>query len=478
MFQNRPQTRSERAPEVARSVGIPNLSHLVGTAQEPSVGESGGEGRPGRVLGGECVALTLPDSTESIASRPGNDAGLGSLTGYCPAAQNSGTLAEQPAGSSSSWGTSAGLPPERGTPQGPALDGLLSSFELRSKLRRHATSPRIAICGARVFGDPSIVTEETEDGDRHVRWTGIVLCNRAGCPVCGAAKARKFHRQVLRTLQAGGHWQHVVFTVSHHHESWERVYWRVMDGLRAMSKGIVGRLVRQQVRATIRATESTWARRHGWHVHLHVLWKLSRPLLEEEKRLVRQKWHESTGASFEHGAAFGACFHCLQDADRRQAAKYLAKLALELAGAAKSAKPGHFNLGELYHEAANGAMLPGGMVAVGLVREYQRQTKGKRLYQLDRRAKLLHDAAPPIPEQKVVRTWITPIDRIEFSALSRGERRCGEALACYLPLEVAARARGDPTDAVLDVLYDLLQGFTRSPVGRVTAGVQSPDGTS
>jgi len=304
------------------------------------------------------------------------------------------------------------------------------------------------VCGARVFGDPSIVTEETEAGVRTARWTGLVLCNRAGCPVCAAAKVRRFHQQVLRTLGAGGWWQHVTFTVGHHAgEHWGAVYDRALAGLRSLSHGAAGRVVGGCIQATIRATETTNGG-NGWHVHFHVLWQISRPLLDAEKRLVAEQWAASTGAAVDRGAWFGALFHCLTETDRAQAAHYLSKLALELAGVGKDAHPGHQNMGEIFRAAGEGAPW-----AVARVQQYQRETRGKRLYQLDRRATQLHDAAPELPEAKVVASWVTPIDRLEFRALAHGERT--DPVACYLPLEVAARSRGDPTDAVLDTLYDL-----------------------
>lgn len=436
-MENRPVTRTELQPNLARARAVAQFQ--VGSSQAPSVGESGGEGRPGlatagSVLGGDAE----PDGPGCEGEREG---ALGTLTSYCPHSRKDAVFLAR-------------------------LERLGSSFELRSRLRPHAVCERIAICGCRVYTDPEIVTEEYEDGSRAARWTGIVLCNRAGCAACGATKARKFHDAVLRTLSMGGRWQHVTLTVPHHlGESWATVYERLMHGLRAISKGQAGKLMRELVTATIRATETTRSPRFGWHVHCHCLWRIDREqflptlrrnclLTPAEVETLARDWALATGAEVDQGVTLGMALNAEHEGERRQGADYVSKIAAEMSGAGKSARSNNWTLGEVYHLAADGDA-----PAVQLVREYQEQTKGRRLYQLDRRAQRLHDAAPELPELRVTAKWVTPIDRLEFRALSRGERFRGEPLACYLPLEVAARCRGDPTDAVLDTIYDLAGGF-------------------
>lgn len=441
---NSPQTRSEQATQVARSRSHSKSAHAAvrNDLRGPSVGESGGEGRPGcasvaSVLGGlrgtPHVHCHCDDSADSAAADRPAEPGLGSLTGYCPqGVKDAGFRIGQYEG------------PNRKS----SGDGLLHSFELRNRLRPIAVSPRIAICGSRIYTDPQVITDELADGTRIARWTGVVLCNRAGCPVCGPAKARRFREHVLRALGGGGLWQHVIFTVPHHAgESWAAVYERAMEGLRSNTKGLAGRVLRDVVLGTIRATETTWGE-NGWHVHFHVLWHLRRPLLLEETRIIRRQWRARTGATIRRGVRFGATFE--GERDRQQAAHYLSKIALEMSGAAKIPGKDNRTLGDVYRDAANGSER-----AIQLVQQYQRQTKGRRLYQLDRRAQQWHDAAPELPELAVVRTWTTIVDRAEFSALARLERS-SEALAVYLPLEVAIRSRGDPRDEVEDCIYSLL----------------------
>lgn len=318
---------------------------------------------------------------------------------------------------------------------------LSGSFELRARLRSRAADERIGKCGRVVHSDPCVVTEETADGERTARWTGICLCNRAGCPVCGAVKARRFHEQTLRALSMGGIWQHAILTVPHSPEdSWQAVYERLLDGLRALSKGEPGRIVMTTIEASIRATETTWSVRSGWHVHLHVLWRVRRRLLPEEQAIVAREWSATTGAHPIHGCRFGMCVDANHEPSRRMAASYLTKIAAEMAGVAKDAHGEHWSLGELYQRAATEGL------GLDLVQQYQRETKGRRLYQLDRRAARLRDAAPEIEKPEIVATWVTEVDRRDFSKLAKAER--ADPLAIYLPLEVAARSRGDPSDAI------------------------------
>jgi hypothetical protein len=129
-----------------------------------------------------------------------------------------------------------------------------------------------------------------------------------------------------------------------------------------------------------------------------------------------------------------------------------------MSGGHKHALPGHFTLGEVYGRAAAGDER-----FRGLVREYQEATHARRIYQFDKRAKVIHDNAPELPETKVLREWRTSIDRLEFAGLSRAERWGGEPLACYLPLEAAAAGRGDPSEVVWDVVGTILRECDTRP---------------
>jgi len=397
----------------------------------------------------------MASETVILAGRPAGQAGeaesLVSITGYCPRGGFPATI--------EIGRTSEELAP---TPSDASdvrrLSRLMGGFELRARLRRYAADRRIALCGSVVYTDPTIITEQTGEV-RRARWTGIVLCNRAGCPVCGAAKTAKFQSKVLRTLSAGGHWQHVIFTVPHAPaDDWVAVYERLLHGLRDLSHGETGGYLQTQVEATIRSTETTWSERSGWHVHFHVLWKVRGTIPEYERELIRRVWAERTGASPERGVWFGAEFQCDSADMRESAARYIAKLGHEMGGTGKSPHPEHWSLGELYQVAAETGDF------ARLVTEYQASVKGRRLWQFDKRATRLHDAAPPEPEEIVEQSWITVVHREEFRGLSRRERFGGEPLATYLPLEVAVRARGDPRDTVEDTIYSLLAGVPEGVV--------------
>jgi hypothetical protein len=415
--------------KVARSTSVSTPTTSVGTE----------DCRPGPLFWGGRARNPLPrcDCSDSgiLSARPVADEGsLGSLTGYCPSGVKNAESATEP--------------------RAAKLDSLMAGYLLRAGCRGIATCERIAICGARIHTDPTVLTEEFEDGSRRAKWTGVILCNRQGCPVCSALRARRFGQQVERALVGGaGLWQHVILTVPHSiGESWSEVYDRGLAGLRALSHGRAGIVLRDRVTATIRATETTWSFAHGWHVHFHCLWRLNGPQLgESEAAAVEEEWCTATGAKPGLGFRLGGTFET-HIADERAAARdYVSKLAAELAGHGKQPSELNWSLLEVFEGAAAGDAR-----FVGRMREYQLSTKGRRLYQLDRRAKQMHDAGPEPAETVVVQSWVTMVDRAEFSALSRLERCGADPLAIYLPLEVAARARGDPRDAVEDTIYDLL----------------------
>jgi hypothetical protein len=394
----------------------PNVTPGWGAVNRaPSVGASRG-GRPGPFSGGDAGGGLSGGSS-------GVDASLGSLPGYCPHRGKHARLGEV----------------------APPIERLGSSFELRARLRRHAVSPRIAKCGRVVHTDPSVVTEVYASGERRARWTGLVTCQRAGCPVCEAARARKLGRAVRRVVAAGGTWTHVALTVPHAAaDRWSAVFDRLLSGLRGLSHGAAGRILRSLVDATVRATESTWGERHGWHVHFHVLWNVRRPLTDGERETIARAWSDLTGASLEHGCRFGRTYVARE---HDQAAEYVDKLAREIEGSSKHAHSEHWTLGELFWRAARGER-------VDLLQDYQTETRGRRLYQLDRRARRMHDAAPELPETRVVERWITPLERHTFSDLSRAEWR--DPSAVYLPLEVAITMTGDPSDAIEEAVFELV----------------------
>lgn len=438
--------------------GTPRLSGVgpdrnSRVAGEPSVGDPGEPpGCARSALGGTSqnrdarqacssdgwAALDWGASRTAACNTSGQEGALGSLTGYCPTRIN-------PAGSDS----------ERQT-------DLAWEYEVRALLRPHAVDQRIGGCGARVYTDPFIVTREFASGARRAHWGGIVLCNRVGCPVCGRLRVQRFGQQVQRTLAAGGVWQHVVLTVSHTiGDSWGSIYERLLEGVRSLTRGTCGRTIMPIVEATIRATEATWSFVRGWHVHFHVLWRLRRPLLPSEKQLVNEQWAAETGASVEQGVYWGRTFDCSRSSEAKDAADYVSKLAFELAGHAKKPSPTHWHMYEIYDRAAKGDMR-----FVELVQQHQRATKGRRLYQFDRRAARIRDAAPQLPELVVTAEWSTPVYREEFAGLSRAERYGRDRLATYLPLEVAMTARGDPANDIDDAIASLLQAHDSFRYGR------------
>lgn len=424
-----------------RGVNSPGGCSVNASVGEPGVGPPGLASVASLRGGGSVARPCSADERPCGIVQPRGNCGCQSpeaggvsreLTGYCP---------------------DAGKQPQA-SPD--ALAHLASEYEIRARLRPAVADQRVAKCGCVVFGDPAIVTTEYGDGSRKARWSGVILCNRAGCPVCGAIRARRFGEKVRRTLGSGGIWQHVILTVPHSpRDSWSAVYDRALEGVRELTKGQSGKTLRGLLEATIRATETTWSARSGWHVHFHCLWRLRRPLMAAEFEVIEQQWCDRTGAAKGYGMRLGARFNCDDDGQRHMAAGYISKLSAEISGAAKSAHPEHWSMGEIFSRAAHAADEDDRMF-IDLVDEYQASTKGRRIYQLDRRAMRLHDAAPELPERTIVNEWRTSVSRGDFSGLSIVERRKRVWDAIYLPLEVASTARGDPALHIAEVIDDLL----------------------
>ena len=434
------------------SVGEPGVGP-PGLASVASLRGGGSEARP--CSADERVHGTVHHEGNSACQCHGQEGSSRELTGSCPSSAKPPDLPEE----AIAHLRSVPEPEEPAEASPTSLAHLASEYEIRARLRPHVADLRVAACGCIVYGDPAVVTTEYGDGTRKARWTGVILCNRAGCPVCGAIRARRFGEKVRRTLGSGGLWQHVILTVPHQSgESWSTVYDRLLHGVRDITKGQAGKVLRGIQQATIRATESTWSDRSGWHVHFHCLWRLRRPLMAAELEVVEDQWCERTGAEKHYGLRLGAAFYCDNEQNRNWAAKYVSKLSLELSGAAKSAHPEHWSLGEIFSRAAH-ARDDDDRMFLDLVDEYQASTKGRRIYQLDRRAMRLHDAAPELPERTIVNEWRTSVFREEFSGLSRVERHKRVWDAIYLPLEAAATARGDPALEIAETIDGILRGY-------------------
>jgi hypothetical protein len=136
-----------------------------------------------------------------------------------------------------------------------------------------------------------------------------------------------------------------------------------------------------------------------------------------------------------------------------------------LSGVAKHAHCEHWSMGDIFYRAAH-TKEP---LYLALVNEYQGATKGRRIYQLDRRAMRMHDAAPELPERTVIQEWRTSVDRDEFGGLSRAERHQRIWDALYLPLEVAATTRGDPASLIAEQIDGLLQSYDSKRRNRRTS---------
>ncbi len=188
-------------------------------------------------------------------------------------------------------------------------------------------------------------------------------------------------------------WRMVTLTVRHHAGqpladllAGLRAAWR-----RTRQRGTVQRAWRAHVRASVRAVELTLGA-NGWHPHLHVL-ILSDEWDADEEAQLRATWRamvarelgercmpdDAHGVLWSHGIS----------------GTYLAKLGLELTGAAKSgtafsliaqATDSYALARLLRDDGAAGEALARGERAERLWQEYEAATKGVRAIELDDRA--------------------------------------------------------------------------------------------
>lgn len=279
-------------------------------------------------------------------------------------------------------------------------------YRLRASLRRYAVSRRVVDCGRRAIADaPAVVLQSFDDGTHAAHWSGVLRCGRQhSCPVCALAKTadRAAELDAMMAADPLGRWQ--VVTLTMRHELGEPLHLLCDELLaafrRVRSRRDVRAIFDAHVTASVRGLESPfgWS---GWHPHLHFLWRTSE-WTEEEQRTLLRAWREEIGparcASEEELARLperkgligsDPAMHWMQPIGcwQSERAKYLCKFGAELAGVGKIPKPGHLSPWQIAERAAHPAM-------GALWHEYQEAMYGRRILEMDERARALADAAP------------------------------------------------------------------------------------
>lgn len=339
-------------------------------------------------------------------------------------------------------------------------------YRLRSRLRPWAVSRRVADCGLRVVSaTPALVvrvyaaplaqdTEELQgkplDERRSAWWRGVLRCGRQhSCPVCAAQRAADRAAELDSMMRGddGGRWQMLTLTMRHHRgdslsDLLDRLFaaWRRVRSVRAVRE-----IMDRTVTASVRALEVTFSFQNGWHPHLHVLWR-TEEWTEEERATLALEWLRALDdrAAPVHVAVRWSTPIGAWCAER---AAYLSKLGAEVAGVSKhSVRNDHPSL-HPFQVAERGFL--------ALWSEYQRAMVGRRVLEMDERARALADQAPDnAPELRAETAIVLHAD--EYRALAQFER-CDPGvlwlvLDCVLSPMPWADVEGVGRSTILDLL--------------------------
>lgn len=353
------------------------------------------------------------------------------------------------------------------------MGDLGEAYELRARLRPLAVTARVRDCGRRPITDaPELVVRDYgENEKRRAWWTGLLRCGRQhACPVCAARVAADRAEELDRMMKgAGGRWQMVTLTLKHHRgESLQTLLDALLKAWRLVRRQ---RLMRDifdaRVTATVRAVEATggWDEGgNGWHPHIHLLLRTSE-WSERDRAVLEWLWAKTLG---ERAGWAGIAVHWSTPIESWQSnrARYLSKLGAEVAGIGKRAWGTH-----------HGRLGPWQIAEAALYRperedeppmtheerercdffrskweEYQRALRGRRLLELDERAKAFAVEAEVALEVK--KEWTLTFHREEFQALAAFERV--EPRALWFLVEAALTAGPDPPGIVRSYVDDWL----------------------
>lgn len=331
-------------------------------------------------------------------------------------------------------------------------------YELRARLRPLALSRRVADCGVRPVGDPELVVRDYENS-RQAWWRGLLQCGRQhSCPVCAARRAADRAEELDRLMRGDptGRWQMVTLTVRH--RAGERLR-DVLDRLvlafrRVRASRAVRGIYDEKVTASVRAIEVTHGK-NGWHPHIHLLLRTEAWGCRDREAFQRAWGAAGSDADGDHGVLWSTAVGW---SDGR--ARYLSKLGAEVAGVGKAPKGGN----ETPFQIAERALTD--PAAVELWREYQQAMRGRRVLELDERAKAL--LAPPSDGEKMLKEWTIPLYGEEFRAIARLERVLPTVL--HELIEAALTAGPDPPRVLRAVLDDWLEWSEPSKCGEGQAG--------
>jgi hypothetical protein len=279
--------------------------------------------------------------------------------------------------------------------------------------------------------------------------------------VCAQRRAHVRAAELERLMDADrdGRWQMLTLTLEHRQgESLRGVFDRLMLAWRSVrSHRSVRGIIAERVTASIRATEVTWGQ-NGWHPHIHLLWRTSE-WTPAERRELEALWCARAGAL--PGVAIRWSSPITASSSKR--ARYLGRLGCEVSGLGKRPHAGHFSpwqIGERAAEARANAALDTRWLF--LWREYQSSMKGRRVLELDERARAM---VPDAEASHVLAERRVQVYGEIYEAIARQH--------WWLPLSVLEASIGGTIDdaarGVSDAIADLCDGLALSPVHRARA---------
>lgn len=248
-------------------------------------------------------------------------------------------------------------------------------------------------------------------------------------------------------MRDGAQWMMLTLTFAHYRgERLENLLltlfqaWRRVRATRA-----VRAIFERRVSATARALEVTWSPVNGWHPHIHLLLRGSE-WSDDDKATLEREWAAALPGRTLEGVALKWS---------TTPATYLSKLGAEVAGVGKRARGESLSPWQLAESCVRGE--PGEREPRrALWREYQSAMKGKRVLELDERAKRL--AEDVREEEEAIQRWELALYPEEWFAVASCERF--DPLVLWTLLEDAVNSGPDPPDVLRAIVDDWL-GFSR-----------------
>lgn len=321
-------------------------------------------------------------------------------------------------------------------------------YLLRAKLRRLAETRRGRFCGrVAVNEQPGVVVRDyaADGSNRRAHYTGVGRCgNQNACPVCATRRAAVRVAELDRLMKndTGGRWQMVSLTLRHSRdaslrETMVRLFsaWR-----RVRSTRRVRDIFTRRVTASVRVLEVTWGAQSGWHPHFHVLLRTDE-WTDDERATFDAEWCRVAGAQL--GGV--GLYWSTAIGWTAQRARYIEKLACEVAGVGKVGKDGRCTPWELARRA-----LSSGAFSL-LWREFQEAMYGRRRLEFDERARAICGDAP---EEIPLREWRVFVYAEEFRKISDLEEETPSIL--WDILDSAVHSGADPPSVLGDLFADLL----------------------